>query len=62
MRPMDREELLSHLFVLAIGAFMIVAPIFWVQPATAEYIVIVVGALFVLVDLVAIAALRRPRD
>jgi hypothetical protein len=61
MRPLGREEALQHLFVLAIAAFLIISPWFLVQPAAAEYSLIGLGAFFAVVDLVIIAALRRPR-
>ena len=61
MRPLGREEALQHLFVLAIAAFLIISPWFLVQPAAAEYSLIGLGAFFAVVDLVVIAALRRPR-
>jgi len=61
MRPLGRDEALQHLFVLGIAAFLILAPIFLVSPAPAEYTLIGLGILFALVDLVIIAALRRPR-
>lgn len=60
LRPINREEALQHLFVLAIAAFMIVAPFFMVKPAYAEYSLIGLGIFFALVDLVVMAALRRP--
>jgi hypothetical protein len=59
--PLGRDEALQHLFVLGIAAFLIVAPIFLVRPAPAEYTLIGLGGFFALVDLVIIAALRRPR-
>ncbi len=61
MRPVGREEALSHAFVLAICAFLIVAPIYLVQPPPAEYSLMGLGAFFALIDLVVMAALRRPR-
>jgi hypothetical protein len=61
IRPLGRDEALQHLFVLGIAAFLIVAPIFLVQPAAAEYTLIGLGVFFALVDFVIIAALRRPR-
>lgn len=60
MRPLGKEEALQHLFVLAIAAFMIVAPPFMVKPDYAEYGLMVLGGLLALVDLVVAAALRRP--
>jgi len=60
MKPMGREEALSHLFVLAICAFLVVAPIYLVQPPPAEYSLIGLGAFFAVIDLVVAAALRRP--
>jgi hypothetical protein len=61
MRPIGREEALSHLFVLGICAFLIIAPIYLVQPPPTEYSLMGLGAFFALVDLVIVAALRRPR-
>ena len=61
MRPMGRDEALQHLFVLGIAVFLIVAPIYLVTPAYAEYSLIGLGALFGIIDLGVIAALRRPR-
>jgi hypothetical protein len=61
MRPLGRDEALQHLFVLGIAAFLIVSPIFLVRPTEAEYTLIGLGIFFALVDLVIIAALRRPR-
>ncbi|GEM_PF-2115930 len=60
MRPMSRDEALQHLFVLSIAAFLIVAPIFLVQPSNLEYSLIGLGILFAVIDLVVAAALRRP--
>ena len=60
MRPLGRDEALQHLFVLGIAAFLIIAPIYLVTPAYAEYTLIGLGIFFALVDLVIIAALRRP--
>ena len=62
MRPIGRDEALSHLFVLGIAAFVIVSSIYLVQPAKAEYSLIGLGAFFAFVDLIIIAALRRPRS
>ena len=61
MRPLGRDEALQHLFVLAIAAFLIVAPIFLVSLASLEYSLIGLGVFFALIDLVVIAALRRPK-
>ncbi|MGH9105393.1 MAG: hypothetical protein ACRDZX_06065 [Acidimicrobiales bacterium] len=61
MRPLGRDEALQHLFVLAIAAFLIVVPIFIVQPDKLEFGLIAVGALFAAIDLMVVAALRRPR-
>jgi len=61
MRPLGREEALQHLFVLGIAAFLIVAPIFLVDPAKLEYSLIGLGAMFAMIDLAVMAALRRPR-
>jgi hypothetical protein len=61
MRPLGRDEALQHLFVLGIAAFLIVSPIYLVRPTEAEYSLIGLGIFFALVDLVIIAALRRPR-
>ena len=61
MRPLGREEALQHLFVLGIAVFLIVAPIFLVSPPAAEYSLIGLGIFFAVIDLVVIAALRRPR-
>jgi hypothetical protein len=60
LRPMSRDEALQHLFVLAIAVFLIVSPIFLVQPPNLEYSLIGLGALFGLIDLIVAAALRRP--
>lgn len=60
MRPLGRDEALQHLFVLAIAAFLILAPIWLVSPPYAEYALIGLGALFAVIDFAAIAALRRP--
>jgi hypothetical protein len=49
--------------VLGIAAFLIVAPIFLVSPAPAEYTLIGLGIFFALVDLVIMTALRlRPEQ
>jgi hypothetical protein len=61
IRPLGRDEALQHLFVLGIAAFLIVAPIFLVRPAPAEYTLMGLGVFFALVDLIIVAALRRPR-
>jgi hypothetical protein len=61
MRPLGRDEALQHLFVLGTSVFLIVAPIFLVQPAPAQYALMALGAFFALVDLVVVAALRLPR-
>lgn len=61
MRPITREEALSHLFVLGICAFLIIAPIYLVQPPPAAYSLMGLGAFFGLIDLAVAAALRRPR-
>jgi hypothetical protein len=61
MKPLSRDEALQHLFVLAIAAFLIVAPVFMVQPNALEYSLIGLGILFAVIDLTVIAALRRPR-
>jgi hypothetical protein len=61
IRPLSRDEALQHLFVLAIAAFLIVAPIFMVQPNALEYSLIGLGILFAVIDLMVAAALRRPR-
>jgi hypothetical protein len=60
LRPMSRDEAIQHLFVLAIAVFLIVSPIFLVQPPNLEYSLIGLGALFGLIDLIVAAALRRP--
>jgi hypothetical protein len=60
VRPMTRDEALQHLFVLAIAAFLIVAPIFLVKPSNLEYSLIGLGAMFATIDLIVAAALRRP--
>jgi hypothetical protein len=60
IRPLGRDEALEHLFVLAIAAFLIVAPIFLVSPANLEYSLIGLGVFFGVLDLVIMAALRRP--
>ena len=60
IRPLGRDEALEHLFVLAIAAFLIVAPIFLVSPANLEYPLIGLGVFFGVLDLVIMAALRRP--
>jgi hypothetical protein len=59
--PLGRDEALQHLFVLGIAAFLIIAPIYLVRPTEAEYTLIGLGIFFALVDLVIVAALRRPR-
>jgi hypothetical protein len=61
MRPIERDEALQHLFVLGIALFLIIAPIYLVTPAYAEYVLIGLGAFFAIVDLMVIAALRRPK-
>ena len=61
MRPLGRDEALQHLFVLGTAVFLVLAPIWLVKPPGAEYALIGLGALFVLTDLVVMAALRRPR-
>jgi hypothetical protein len=58
---MGREEGLQHLFVLGIAAFLVIAPIYMVQPAALEYSLIALGIAFAMIDLVVAAALRRPR-
>lgn len=60
MRPMSRDEALQHLFVLAIAAFLIVAPIFLVKPSNLMYALIGLGAMFAVIDLIVVIALRRP--
>ena len=60
MKPMGRDEGQQHLFVLATGVFLIVAPIFLVKPPPLQYSLMGLGAFFVLIDLIVIAALRRP--
>ena len=62
MRPLGREEAVQHMFVLAVAAFMIVSPIYLVKPNYAEYTLIGLGITFALIDLVVMAALRRPRS
>ncbi len=61
MRPIGRDEALQHLFVLGIAVFLIIAPIYLVSPPYAEYSLIGLGAIFAVIDLTVIAALRRPR-
>jgi hypothetical protein len=61
MRPLGRDEALQHLFVLGIAVFLVIAPIFLVTPTYAEYVLIGLGAFFVIVDLMVMAALRRPK-
>ena len=61
MRPLGRDEALQHLFVLVIAAFLVLAPIWLVSPAYAEYSLIGLGAFFAMVDIAVMAALRRPR-
>jgi hypothetical protein len=60
MRPLERDEALQHLFVLATGVFLIVAPIFLVKPWPLQYSLMGLGAFFMLIDLIVMAALRRP--
>jgi hypothetical protein len=60
LRPMSRDEALQHLFVLAIAAFLVVAPIFLVQPSNLEYSLIGLGVFFGVIDLIVAVALRRP--
>lgn len=60
MKPLKRDEAQQHLFVLAVAVFLIVSPIFLVKPAPLEYSLIALGALFMLIDLIAVVALRRP--
>ena len=43
MRPLERDEALQHLFVLGVAVFLIIAPIYLVQPAAAEYSLIGLG-------------------
>lgn len=62
MRPLGREEALQHLFVLAIAAFLIISPIWLVKPSSAEYSLIGLGIFFAVIDVVVMAALRRPRS
>jgi hypothetical protein len=57
---MSRDEALQHLFVLAIAAFLVVAPIFLVQPSNLEYSLIGLGVFFGVIDLIVAVALRRP--
>jgi len=61
MRPIGRDEALQHLFVLGIAVFLIIAPIYLVSPPYAEYSLTGLGAIFAVIDLTVIAALRRPR-
>ena len=61
MRPIGRDEALQHLFVLAIALFLVIAPIYLVSPPYAEYSLIGLGALFAVIDMAVMAALRRPR-
>jgi hypothetical protein len=61
LRPLGRDEALQHLFVLGIAAFLVLAPIWLVKPAAAEYTLIGIGGLFAVIDIIVIAALRRPR-
>ena len=61
MRPLGRDEALQHLFVLAIAVFLIVSPIFLVQPPDLQYSLMGLGAFFFLTDLIIAPALRRPR-
>jgi hypothetical protein len=60
MRPMSRDEAYQHLFVLVTGVFLIVSPIFLVKPPPLQYSLMGLGAFFILIDLIVIAALRRP--
>jgi hypothetical protein len=60
MRPLGRDEALQHLFVMATGVFLIVAPIFLVKPWPLQYSLMGLGAFFMLIDLIVMAALRRP--
>ena len=46
MRPMGRDEGLQHLFVLATAVFLIVAPIFLVEPPPLRYSLMGLGAFF----------------
>jgi hypothetical protein len=57
---MSRDEAFQHLFVLATGVFLIVAPIFLVKPPPLQYSLMGLGAFFMLIDFIVIAALRRP--
>lgn len=57
---MSKDEALQHLFVLAIAAFLIIAPVFLVKPSNLEYSLVGLGALFAAIDIVVAAALRRP--
>ena len=52
--------LYSFIILLATGVFLIVAPIFLVEPPPLRYSLMGLGAFFMLVDLIVIAALRRP--
>ena len=61
MKPIGREEALQHLFVLAICAFMIVAPLFMVSPPKLEWSIVALGVVFGMIDLLVVAALRRPK-
>jgi hypothetical protein len=61
MRPISRDEAFQHLFVLATSVFLIVAPIWLVVPPPAQYSLMGLGAFFMLIDFIVIAALRRPR-
>ena len=60
MRPLGRDEALQHLFVLGTGVFLIVAPIFLVKPSPLQYSLMGLGAFFMLIDLIVVAAMRRP--
>lgn len=61
MRPLGRDEALQHLFVLGIAAFLIVSPFFLVSLWKLQYSLVGLGIFFALIDLVVLAALRRPR-
>lgn len=52
---------MQHLFVLGIAAFLIVSPFFLVSLWKLQYSLVGLGIFFALIDLVVLAALRRPR-
>jgi len=60
IRPLGRDEALQHLFVLGIAAFLIVSPFFLVSLWKLRDSLVGLGIFFAVIDIVVLAALRRP--